>query len=192
MHNVEIYEIHSHSVETCKISPNCLLQQFRRINFCTKKWYCKSIWRKNFAVGENFRNYHTVTLTLFVKYFVRVMVLLKKLLKRWFDENFVKATFLVKKSCMHMHVLKRDDSTKYFSGKLVFTEKTKAKLILFHQLISLLKKNFTFYSALRKNLISRKFFQPNTILWLLNRRSINLPSLEISWFHGIFAKTLWK
>ena len=40
--------------------PHEFLQKFRQINFFTKELYCKSIWRKNFAVGENFWNYHTV------------------------------------------------------------------------------------------------------------------------------------
>ena len=37
-----------------------ILQNFRQINFFTKELYCKSIWRKIFAVGKNFRNFHTV------------------------------------------------------------------------------------------------------------------------------------
>ena len=49
-----------HSVEICKFFPHDILQKFRQINFFTKELYCKSIWRKNFAVGENFWNYHTV------------------------------------------------------------------------------------------------------------------------------------
>ena len=49
-----------HSVEICKFFPHDILQKFRQINFFTKELYCKSIWRKIFAVGENFRNFHTV------------------------------------------------------------------------------------------------------------------------------------
>ena len=49
-----------HSVEICIFFPHDFLLKFRQINFFTKELYCKSIWRKIFAVGENFRNYHTV------------------------------------------------------------------------------------------------------------------------------------
>ena len=49
-----------HSVEICKFFPHDFLQKFRQINFFTKELYCKSIWRKIFAVGENFWNFHTV------------------------------------------------------------------------------------------------------------------------------------
>ena len=51
----------AHIVEICKFFPHDILQKFRQINFFTKELYCKSIWRKIFTVGENFRNYHTVS-----------------------------------------------------------------------------------------------------------------------------------
>ena len=35
-------------------------QKFRESNEVLKELYCKSIWRKIFAVGENFRNFHNV------------------------------------------------------------------------------------------------------------------------------------
>ena len=48
-------------MEICKFfSPTIFLQKFRQINFFTKETCCKSIWRKLFALRENFRNYHTV------------------------------------------------------------------------------------------------------------------------------------
>ena len=47
-------------VVICEIFLHNVLQNFRQINCFTKELYCKSIWRKNFAVGENFRNYHIV------------------------------------------------------------------------------------------------------------------------------------
>ena len=57
---VEKREILSHhSVEICKFFPHDILQKFRQINYFTKEFYCKSIWRKIIAVGENFRNFHT-------------------------------------------------------------------------------------------------------------------------------------
>ena len=37
-----------------------LMQKFRQIDVFTKELYCKSIWRKNFQMGENFWNYHCV------------------------------------------------------------------------------------------------------------------------------------
>ena len=43
-----------------KFFPHDILEKFRQINFFTKELYCKSIWRKIFAVGENFRNFHPV------------------------------------------------------------------------------------------------------------------------------------
>ena len=45
-----------HSVEICKFFPHDFFQKFRQITFFTKELYCKSIWRKTFAVGENFWN----------------------------------------------------------------------------------------------------------------------------------------
>ena len=41
-------------------SPQNFLKKVRQINVFTKELYCKSIWRKNFQVGENLWNYHTV------------------------------------------------------------------------------------------------------------------------------------
>ena len=38
--------------------PRFFLQKFRQIKYFTKELYCKSIWRKIFAVGEKFWNFH--------------------------------------------------------------------------------------------------------------------------------------
>jgi len=43
-------------VEICKFFPHDFLQKFCQINFVTKELYCKSIWRKNFEVGEYIRS----------------------------------------------------------------------------------------------------------------------------------------
>ena len=37
--------------------PTIFLQKFRQIRYFTKELYCKSIWRKIFAVGEIFEIY---------------------------------------------------------------------------------------------------------------------------------------
>ena len=52
-----------------------ILQKFRQINFLTKELYCKSIWRKNFAVGKiseisTLTVYHCITVSLH-NYFVK-------------------------------------------------------------------------------------------------------------------------
>ena len=51
---------HCAQCRNLQIFPHDFLQKFCQINFFTVKLYCKSIWRKIFEVGKNFRSYHTL------------------------------------------------------------------------------------------------------------------------------------
>ena len=71
------------TVQICKFanfSPTICLQKIRQINFFTKQVYCKSIWRKIFAVGENF---HILVLRIFPW---------KQLWRKW--ENSISRIFM--------------------------------------------------------------------------------------------------
>ena len=63
-HSVEITEILSSQCGNLQIfPPPFFCKNFAKSNVSLKLYnelYCKSIWRKIFAVGENFWNFHTV------------------------------------------------------------------------------------------------------------------------------------
>ena len=74
-------------------SPTIFLQKFRQIKYFTKELYCKSIWRKIFAVGENFWNFHTLRREFLVfRHYDAVSVFL--LFDNFFSVKTLTKTFL--------------------------------------------------------------------------------------------------
>ena len=163
-------------------SPTIFLKKFRQINVFTKKLYCESIWRKNFAVGENFRNYHTVTSSHCGNY--RIFLSQWKISSNEFFSNFFSKMLLSRNFCQKcVRVNFRNFLT-------VFTEKERnllSPLKTFREVNQNTKIDFTefflkhCYNNLWRKNYEFRFFQQGKI------RCTHVPSCIFS-----FTQENWK
>ena len=93
-----------HSVDICKFFLHDSLQKFRQINFFTKELYCKSIWRKKFALGDR-KISEIATLCVTKEKFRQINSLVFSIVKTLLSRNFCQRSVSVNFNFCNFHTV---------------------------------------------------------------------------------------